>query len=258
MRIGLSLIQPFYQNTLIIFSSWLLNNQPVVELVRWIVSLGCPDGHTNHFDCCNCNVSVLIRRANRLGGRAAAACPADGKKPSETPPVRSSSEDEWNQEGQQMTRTDGKVSEFAVIAVAPYQIEVSNRTTVRVNHLIQEVNRTDKANYRKLSSLKESWVFADWTFWWQAHISNLYDAATIFVSLVEFFTHQWPSDGDQVPCFLTILSQTHLFVGKHKQHSIPQLILSQHSHQLFPCLTNSLSVITVHDKDEAWNWKSMH
>lgn len=90
----MSLIQPFYQNTLVILSSWLLNDQPMLELVRRIVSLSCRNGRTNHFDCCNCSVSVLIGRAKGLGGRAAAACPADGKKPRETPPVRSSSEDE--------------------------------------------------------------------------------------------------------------------------------------------------------------------
>lgn len=50
---------------------------------------------------------------------------------------------------------------------------------------------------------------------------------------------------------LTSQTQIHLFICKHEQHGISQLILSQHSHQLLLRLTHSLSVITVHYKDEA-------
>lgn len=44
----------------------------------------------------------------------------------------------------------------------------------------------------------------------------------------------------------------HLFVCKHKQHSIPELILRQHPHQLFPGLVHSLPVIAVNHKYQAW------
>lgn len=50
---------------------------------------------------------------------------------------------------------------------------------------------------------------------------------------------------------LTSQTQIHLFICKHEQNGISQLILSQHSHQLLLRLTHSLSVITVHYKDEA-------
>lgn len=48
-----------------------------------------------------------------------------------------------------------------------------------------------------------------------------------------------------------LVRQTHLLVGEHKQHGIPQLILGKHPHQLLPGLTNTFLVITVHHKDEA-------
>lgn len=47
----------------------------------------------------------------------------------------------------------------------------------------------------------------------------------------------------------------YLFVGEHEQHSIPQLVLSQHSHQLFLRLADSFPVITVYYEDEAWQWR---
>lgn len=50
---------------------------------------------------------------------------------------------------------------------------------------------------------------------------------------------------------MTVERIIHLFVGKHQQDSIPQLILSQHSHQLLLGLPDSLPVVTVHHKDEA-------
>lgn len=43
----------------------------------------------------------------------------------------------------------------------------------------------------------------------------------------------------------------YLFVGKNQQDSIPQLILRQHPQELLPGLAASLSVVTVHDEDEA-------
>lgn len=48
-----------------------------------------------------------------------------------------------------------------------------------------------------------------------------------------------------------LVRQTHLLVGEHKQHGIPQLILRKHPHQLILGLIHTLPVITVHHKDEA-------
>jgi len=42
-----------------------------------------------------------------------------------------------------------------------------------------------------------------------------------------------------------------LLVGEHQQHSVPQLILGQHSAQLLAGLANSLAIVAVDDKDEA-------
>lgn len=42
----------------------------------------------------------------------------------------------------------------------------------------------------------------------------------------------------------------HLFVSKHQQDRIPQLVLSQHPHQLLSRLIHTLSVVTVHHKDQ--------
>lgn len=44
---------------------------------------------------------------------------------------------------------------------------------------------------------------------------------------------------------------SYLFVGKDKQHSIPQLVLRQHPRQLLSCLVHSLPIVTVHNKYQA-------
>lgn len=44
-----------------------------------------------------------------------------------------------------------------------------------------------------------------------------------------------------------------LFIGKNKEDCISQFIFSQHPHQLLSCFIHTLSVITVHHKDETWN-----
>lgn len=41
---------------------------------------------------------------------------------------------------------------------------------------------------------------------------------------------------------------TYLFVGKYQQHSVSQLILIQHSVELFSRLQTPLSIIAVHNK----------
>lgn len=64
-----------------------------------------------------------------------------------------------------------------------------------------------------------------------------------------------PSSPNNDAFFEKALPETHLFVGKHKQHGFPQLIFRQHSAELILCLSNSLPVITVHYKDKAWKWK---
>lgn len=48
-------------------------------------------------------------------------------------------------------------------------------------------------------------------------------------------------------------SKTYLFVGQHKYHSVAQLIFLQHFVKLILGLTNTLSVIAVHNKDDTWD-----
>lgn len=45
--------------------------------------------------------------------------------------------------------------------------------------------------------------------------------------------------------------KSHLFVCKDKEHSIPELILCQHPHQLFPGLIHSLPIIAVNHEYQA-------
>jgi hypothetical protein len=49
------------------------------------------------------------------------------------------------------------------------------------------------------------------------------------------------------------LGDTYLLVGKHQEDSIPELILSQHPHELLTGLIHTLSVIAVHHEDQACN-----
>lgn len=49
---------------------------------------------------------------------------------------------------------------------------------------------------------------------------------------------------------------SHLFVCEDEEDCISQFILSQHSHELLPCFVHSLSVITVHHKDQTCNKKN--
>lgn len=49
---------------------------------------------------------------------------------------------------------------------------------------------------------------------------------------------------------------SHLFVCKDKEHSIPELILRQHPHQLLPGLIYSLSIIAVDHKYQPWGGRA--
>lgn len=42
----------------------------------------------------------------------------------------------------------------------------------------------------------------------------------------------------------------YLFVGKDEKNSIPQLVLSQHPHQLLPSFVHPLTVVAVHHKNQ--------
>ena len=42
----------------------------------------------------------------------------------------------------------------------------------------------------------------------------------------------------------------HLFVGENEENSVTQLILREHPHQLLPGFIHTLSIITVHHKDQ--------
>lgn len=48
------------------------------------------------------------------------------------------------------------------------------------------------------------------------------------------------------------MTVAHLFVCENEKNSITQLILCQHPHQLLPGFINSLSIITVHHKDQTY------
>lgn len=50
----------------------------------------------------------------------------------------------------------------------------------------------------------------------------------------------------------------YLFVGQHEYHSVAQLIFLQHFEELILGLTNTLSVIAVHNKDDTWNKNNIH
>jgi hypothetical protein len=41
-----------------------------------------------------------------------------------------------------------------------------------------------------------------------------------------------------------------LLVGKHEQHSVPELVLGEHAGQLLSCLTDTLAIVTVNHEDE--------
>ena len=47
----------------------------------------------------------------------------------------------------------------------------------------------------------------------------------------------------------TTLLKTYLFIGKNQKNSISEFVFLQHAVQLISSLSNSLSVIAVHDKD---------
>lgn len=44
--------------------------------------------------------------------------------------------------------------------------------------------------------------------------------------------------------------ETNLFVGKYQQYGISELVLGQHAHEFFASLTNTLTIVAVHDKDQ--------
>lgn len=42
---------------------------------------------------------------------------------------------------------------------------------------------------------------------------------------------------------------SYLFISKHQEYSVTQLVFVQHSRELFACLSTSLSIIAVHHED---------
>merc|ERR1711892_1528805 len=42
-----------------------------------------------------------------------------------------------------------------------------------------------------------------------------------------------------------------LFIGKHQQHRIAQLVLVQHAHEFFACFADTLPIIRINDKNES-------
>lgn len=46
------------------------------------------------------------------------------------------------------------------------------------------------------------------------------------------------------------LGSTYLLVGKDEEHSLPELVLGEHSHQLVPGFTNSLTIVRIDYENE--------
>lgn len=57
---------------------------------------------------------------------------------------------------------------------------------------------------------------------------------------------------------MTEVSETYLFVGQHQYHSVTQLIFLQHFEELILGLTNALSVVAVHNKDDTCNKNNIY
>lgn len=56
----------------------------------------------------------------------------------------------------------------------------------------------------------------------------------------------------------TVGSEAYLFVGQHQDHSVTQLIFLQHLEELLLGLTNALSIVAVHNKDDTWNKNNIY